>query len=45
MNRNAEHLLGTNRWVFQRAERVLGAPIARFMGAMCEFIGEILTHF
>jgi len=36
MNRNAEHLLGTNQRVFQRAERVLGDPISRFMGAMRE---------
>jgi hypothetical protein len=29
MNRSAEHPLGTNRWIPQRAERVIDAPIAR----------------
>jgi hypothetical protein len=36
MNRSAGHRPGKFRSSFQRAEAVLGAPIAQFMGAMRE---------
>ena len=44
MNRSAEHRLGAFEKRRQRAETVLGAPIARFMGSRRECFGEFSPH-